>query len=300
MLRNCGVINFKINRIGFQIKYCPKSLFKYITDLITRYNFIHPASSLRPKVKLSIYIISNLSFRLLKKAKLVARFRTRDSNIYRCYRKGYYLFLTEGKNLLIIRPERGEGTLIIKKQEKLNLPPLLDRFILTAIGQLLHRLGLFFLHASGVVKNGHKILFVSKSGGGKSTSALSLFLGDWKYISDDFVFLRRKNRHQVVASSLSSELRLKGGNPILFKNTFHSFEKSSNRSEDQENIYRVNIASLAPNRIVESFIPNLIFFPYISKNRFSVIKPISKLGTLFLLINQSKSVFLAREAVKKI
>ena len=281
------VVNYQIMEVGFQIK-CPENLLGYITGLMARYNFMLPVCRFRQGVKLNISIVSDVSFHKLKKAKLIIRYQRVGIKVYK---KGNRIFVTDNSNLLTLCSNHYEGTLIIKKQGKLNLGSFLDNFILIATVGLLHSYGFFCLHAAGMAKNGQKVLFVSKNGGGKSTCALKLFLEGWRYLGDDLIFLRRNGKNQIIALSLTSELGIKEGNPILNQNRLYPFRKLFKKSNEIINDYRINISSIAPSQITQHFIPNLIFFPFVSCLKFSSVIPIEDKKTLPILIQQSKSIY---------
>lgn len=292
-----GAINFQINGIGLKIRYSSKSLLRFITGLTARYNFISRVPILRPKAAFSVSASPKLCLKAaLKNSRLIVRFRTFDSKAFRYYKKGECFLLTEGVNLLVIRPRQRQAALIIKKRPGQDYAMLINSYFLITIGQLLHYDGFFFLHAAGVVNKTNRILFVSKSGQGKSTSALSLLLQGWKYIADDFVFLRRIGRSRVEAVSLGSEIRIKEGNPIL-GSRFCCFQKLPHINGRQEIVYQANLASLAPERIMKSFIPNLVLFLDRNGRDTSNIKPVSQTGALLLLMSQSKCLFLPCETV---
>lgn len=291
VLKNIRAVNYLISGVGFQIRCSPKGLIGYIDSLFARYNFISPAADLKPRVILSIRIVSNPSFRIIQKAKLILRFHTCG---FRVYKKGDYLFFTDNSNLLILQPGHRKGILIIKKQDNLNLPEILNNFVISAIIELLSHQNYFYLHAAGVTKNGCAVLLVADNGQGKSTNALRLFSEGWKYLCDDLVLLRRNNKQQVRALSLTYELKFKKQNPILKKKKFYFLRKLFRRNAKREGLYKINMASVAPDKVVGSFIPNLILFFRISHSKFSLFKPIENSEALLFLIKQSKHIFLGR------
>lgn len=293
--RNISVLKYSIRDIGLQIKCSPGGIAKHVNDLIARYNFISAAPHIKPVITLSVHLVSDLSLRLLQKARLILRFHVYGFEIYK---KGNHLFLTDNSNLLIIQSVQGKGILIIRRQNKSNLVSVLNRFFLPALIELLRSRNLFYLHAAGASKNGHKILFVSEGGKGKSTNVLSLLLDGWQYLSDDSVFLKYNNKKQVKAISLTSELRLKIHNPILKKMELGFLQKLSKKNYGLESFYQVNIASVMPNRVVKSFVPNLILFCSLSRYNFSVLKPINRPEAVLYLIDQSKSIFLGGKLAK--
>lgn len=85
----------------------------------------------------------------------------------------------------------------------------LDRLLQNLILPLaLSQQGKLILHASAVEMDGEAILLSSRSGGGKSTLAASLSLGDhFRFLTDDSIELEREDDiYQVVSNSTAAEL----------------------------------------------------------------------------------------------
>lgn len=60
-----------------------------------------------------------------------------------------------------------------------------------------------------------------------------------------------------------------------------------NLSKHDERLYQTNIASLAPDRIVSSLVPNSIVFFCFVHSKLSLFKPIGKSKILLLMIQQA-------------
>ena len=59
-----------------------------------------------------------------------------------------------------------------------------------ALLKLLRNLGVFSLHAAGVVRNDQGVVITGSPGSGKSTLAIGLIRLGWRYLSDDALLLR--------------------------------------------------------------------------------------------------------------
>jgi hypothetical protein len=102
-------------------------------------------------------------------------------------------YLTDGASLLHLQVGRGRGEAWLDPDFAAK-PRILQRnFWAFGLLKLLRPLGLFSLHAAGVVsKHGGGLLIVGCSGSGKSTLALGLMRQGWGLLSDDAVLLRQK------------------------------------------------------------------------------------------------------------
>jgi hypothetical protein len=100
-------------------------------------------------------------------------------------------YITDGSSLLHLRPVRGEGTAFIASSFSTKPQFLQSNFWAFSLLKLFRPLGLYSLHAAGLVtKRGLGLLLVGPSGSGKSTLAIGLIRQGWHYLSDDAVLLR--------------------------------------------------------------------------------------------------------------
>ena len=100
-------------------------------------------------------------------------------------------YLTDGESLLHLRASEGRGE--VRLAPSFFSKPYASRheFWTFALVKLLQGIGVYSLHAAGVVApDGTGILIVGKSGGGKSTLTIGLIRNGWRYLSDDAVLLR--------------------------------------------------------------------------------------------------------------
>jgi hypothetical protein len=98
--------------------------------------------------------------------------------------------LTNGASLVHLQPMQGWGEAWLAPSF-VDQPPLLQRHLWAfSLLTLLHPLGLYSLHAAGVVaRAGAGLLLIGRPGSGKSTLALGLIRLGWGYLSDDAVLL---------------------------------------------------------------------------------------------------------------
>jgi hypothetical protein len=103
------------------------------------------------------------------------------------------VYLTDGASLVHLQPMRGRGEAWLAPSF-MNQPRLLQRHLWAfSLLTLLRPLGLYSLHAAGLVsRSGEGLLLIGRPGSGKSTLTLGLVLQGWGYLSDDAVLLHRR------------------------------------------------------------------------------------------------------------
>jgi len=106
---------------------------------------------------------------------------------------GEDIYLTDGSSLLHLQPAQGRGSAFIAPSFFAKPPLLQNNFWTFGLLKLLRPLGLYSLHAAGIVSNeGVGLLIIGPSGSGKSTLAIGLARQGWHYLSDDAVLLRSR------------------------------------------------------------------------------------------------------------
>ena len=103
---------------------------------------------------------------------------------------GEDFYLTDGASLLHLRTATGQADVHLAPSFFTKSLLLQANFWAFALLKLLRPLGLYSLHAAGVMsKTGLGLLIIGPSGSGKSTLALGLIRRGWGYLSDDSVLL---------------------------------------------------------------------------------------------------------------
>jgi hypothetical protein len=108
---------------------------------------------------------------------------------------GQEIYLTDGTSLVHLQPMQGRGEARLAPSFA-DQSPLLQRHLWAfSLLTLLRPLGLYSLHAAGIVaRGGEGFLVIGRPGSGKSTLALGLIQQGWSYLSDDAVLLRRQSQ----------------------------------------------------------------------------------------------------------
>jgi hypothetical protein len=106
---------------------------------------------------------------------------------------GDAFYLTDGASLLHLQVGEGRGEAWLAPAFAAKPMSLQRNFWAFGLLKLLRPLGLYSLHAAGVVsRHGCGLLIVGGSGSGKSTLALGLMRQGWGLLSDDAVLLQRQ------------------------------------------------------------------------------------------------------------
>ena len=106
---------------------------------------------------------------------------------------GDNFYLTEGTSLLHLQPGKGQGTAHLVPAFVQQPQLLRQQFWTVGLLKLLRPLGLYGLHAAGIVTHPDRsILLVGGSGSGKSTLTIGLVRHGCGYLSDDALLLRQQ------------------------------------------------------------------------------------------------------------
>lgn len=111
-------------------------------------------------------------------------------------------YLGDGQSLLHLRPDCLEGTADPAPAFFTKSLTLQDTFWSFAVSRLLRPVGLFALHAAGLVRTTRDdaMLVVGSPGSGKTTLTLDAIRQGWRYVSDDAVMLCKAESDSEIAA----------------------------------------------------------------------------------------------------
>ena len=141
--------------------------------------------------------------------------------------------------------------------------------------------GLHFLHAAALNSNGLGLLFSGDGGCGKTTNSLGLVQNGFHFVSDDSIFLEKKDGKVIVhplyqAFHIDRDLSLRF--PELTEGTDHCIPPDMKLAIDVSQIYS--------GRFIPTMTPNIIIFPKITFDAKSHISPLTQIEVYTRLLTQ--------------
>jgi hypothetical protein len=197
------------------------------------------------------------------------------------FESGDDFYLTDGSSVFRLESSRGRGYAHLSSSFFARPPVVRQSFLAFGLLSLLRPLGLYSIHAAGVLTaNGLGLLIVGASGSGKSTLSIGLIRKGWRYLSDETVLLR--DRHGVVealalrknfyvdldAVPRYSDLPLGAEIPDMKKRT-------------------LLLAAVYPGQYTSSCTPQVLLFPRVVPEALSRLFPLDRVQALAKLLEQS-------------
>ncbi len=199
--------------------------------------------------------------------------------------QGSDFYLTEGTSILHLQVSKGEGEATLASSFFQQPPLLQQRFWGFGLLKLLRSVGLYGLHAAGVVSpTGLGLLVVGESGCGKSTLAIRLIREGWCYLSDDTVLLRLQPEG-VEALAFRKPFSINTDNDPEYADLPLGGEDGPHSSGKKKR--RVDIQDAYPEQYVTGCVPQMVIFPVIIPELQSTLHPIGRLSALGRLLSQS-------------
>jgi len=151
-----------------------------------------------------------------------------------------------------------------------------------SLAVLLRHRDWFPLHAAGLVRGGHGVLFPAGSGRGKSTAALSLVRDGWQCLSDDSVLLRSGD-NQIRAYSYRPEFCV---DPSMAAHFPELDDPEWSPSLSDPSKWQIDIDRIYPGQSIPACVPRLVVLPKIADAEKSAVEPVAVKPALEALIDQ--------------
>lgn len=177
----------------------------------------------------------------------------------------------------------GHGHGVFQTPPAMALQALRPDLIVCCLILLLRHRGLFALHAACLEHHGAGYLFVADSDNGKSTLACSLMRQGWRYLSDDSIFLRRRE-DRFEALAFRKDLLLDPEAEDYFPDIVAHWTQCEVADANKR---LLNVGATYPNRTMPGTTPNVLIFPEIVDIARSELMPLDKATALQHLIRQS-------------
>lgn len=203
------------------------------------------------------------------------------------------MILRHDETMIDLRPGAGvaEGAIsadCLAGQNDRRGRSLLSYLAALSLAILLRGHGWFPLHAAALTRGEHGVLISARSGGGKSTAALSLVRNGWGYLSDDTVLLRSEGE-RIVAYSFRRHFCV---NPDLASHFPELRESEWPPALSDPAKWKVDVEQVYPGQFMATCTPRLIVLPDLVDAPKSRVEPVDPKPVLERLISQG-AFFLA-------
>ncbi len=207
---------------------------------------------------------------------------------YRGFEDGGDYYLIDGATCLHVRSSERRGDVTVAPSFSSRTPESRFQFWMFALVKLLQGLGVFSLHAAGLVApDGAGMLLVGNSGSGKSTLTIGLIRLGWGYLSDDAVLLRC-GAAGVEALALRRHFYVDGAASDRYADFSLGEELPDTKGGSRR---RIGIDEAHAAQRVPSCMPQVLLFTRIVPRAASALAPVDSATALGRLLAQC-----AREA----
>ena len=146
-------------------------------------------------------------------------------------------------------------------------------------------MGIVWFHAGSVSKNGKGVLISAGTGGGKTTTVISLIRSGFDFVTDDVAFVRKRGR-DISVLGFEKDLSLLNKSISFFPElSFLAARPSVKKGLRWKRILRVSeIAILKNAQKVNGAKIKAIVFPRLEKRTKTHLEPLSKTETFLKII----------------
>lgn len=161
-------------------------------------------------------------------------------------------------------------------------------FFLRSLLMLVRRIGIYGLHANGVMQDAHGMLMVGSSGSGKTTLALSLVQAGWCYLGDDAVAI-----YQTGAGLAALALQRGFACTAQTAAFFPSLQAAITHELDPvRHKQQVMLERLYGQQFTPTCIPRQLLFPRITGEAYSRVAPLNETQAMLGLMQQSAGLLM--------
>jgi hypothetical protein len=206
---------------------------------------------------------------------------------------GFYF--TDGGSLMLVQPERGQVYAQLAPDFFCRAPHSQQIFWTFALLKLLRPLGIYWLHAAGVLSpEGLGTLIIGPSGSGKSTLTIGLIRQGWSYLSDDALLLHRQPegiaglawRRDVSIDAAAAEAYADLPLGEAVGNAAGGYKR------------RVGIQQVYPGQALSSCRPRALLFSRVEPHSPSALRPLDRATALKRLLDQSGPALFDRDTME--
>jgi hypothetical protein len=200
------------------------------------------------------------------------------------YEYGDECYLTDGTSQWHLHLRQGRGEAWLAPSFDALAARLRRSFWGFGVFKLLRPLGLFGLHAAGVIStSGVGLLIVGAPGSGKSTLALGLLRRGWGYLSDDAVLLRR-GTDAVEALACRRDAYVNADDAWRYAPLPWGEEVLDDLGRSKR---RLSLAATYPGQMAARCIPTVVLVARIVGTPRSTVRPLDRTHALRQLLSHS-------------
>ncbi len=205
-------------------------------------------------------------------------------------------FVSDGYSYLHLQPNKKQGLAFL--DDSIFCHPLLviKKFLGYGLMKLIQSLGYFTLHGASLESPAGKGVVISgPSGCGKTTLTLGLMKNGWKYLSDDAILLKQKER-EVKVFSLRKSFYIDASRTSHYSD----FILGGVSPDSEHNARReLKIHASHARQYVPHTRPDTLLFPQIIDNKQSTVELLKPSTVFRLLIAESGGQLFDKKSLPK-
>lgn len=204
-----------------------------------------------------------------------------DWNVFRYSREGSLRYQqVPGGGWIVADLDKGLAVAFIEREVASNSWSIAHVMFYPIWAQMLKAQGIFPIHAAGLERGGHGVLFPGKSNCGKSTLSLRLLKRGYKFLGDDTIFVKQSGE-EVEMLFFPEEVNICEEAVDLFSPLMHTQSNVEDRWQPKAS---VNLNEIGANSIVESSRAEFLIFPVIAEDGKTSYEPVNPRDALAELV----------------